>query len=333
MRRSPMRCSTNCTNHSCPRAEEVADVRVKYPAHLPLRDRHIDCVQGIVLAAPRPKPMAEAHEILLVDRLEDPHQRRLDDLVLQRRNAQRTSPTIGLGSPCPFARFRPKASAVYPIMEISEALFPPLAVLQPRHVVYSGCGIAPLRLEGLTQELLAHVVQQIGEPLLWVPSRCLSYPGQTARRWFLPLCTGHGRLPRIPLGRVPFLHGLRRWLAVYHWLSTFVRPPHRYYSPVRLPSCVRVGIEVNDLSRPDRRWDAAGHSWDLPVSVHGTCVHAMVLRLRGSDASLALSRRTVWPSLSGNEVGNPNSVISELNSPACTPPVNASPPPSRRADA
>jgi hypothetical protein len=35
----------------------------------------------------------------------------------------------------------------------------------------------------------------------------------------------------------------------------------------------------------------------------------------------------VLPSPPHHKVGNPNQVISELNSQACTPPVNASPPP------
>lgn len=46
-----------------------------------------------------------------------------------------------------------------------------------------------------------------------------------------------------------------------------------------------------------------------------------------------ITRHIVRPSPSDHKVGNQNEVISELNSPACTPPVNASPPPSRLADA
>lgn len=53
----------------------------------------------------------------------------------------------------------------------------------------------------------------------------------------------------------------------------------------------------------------------------------------GPNAPLALSRRTVRPSPPSYKVGNPIEVISELNGPACTPPVNASPPASQRADA
>jgi hypothetical protein len=47
----------------------------------------------------------------------------------------------------------------------------------------------------------------------------------------------------------------------------------------------------------------------------------------GPITSLAITRRTVLPSPSLYKVGNPKKEISELNSPACTPPVNASPPP------
>jgi hypothetical protein len=53
----------------------------------------------------------------------------------------------------------------------------------------------------------------------------------------------------------------------------------------------------------------------------------------GPETFLAIAQRPVRPSLSDNEVGKPEWVISELNGPACTPPVNASPPPLREADA
>lgn len=49
--------------------------------------------------------------------------------------------------------------------------------------------------------------------------------------------------------------------------------------------------------------------------------------------TLAIACHPVLPSLSSHEVGNPIKVISELNSPACTPPVNASLPPLREANA
>ena len=84
------------------------------------------------------------------------------------------------------------------------------------------------------------------------------------------------------------------------------------------------------LPRPDRPWMAVGRSPDLPVSVHGACVHALVLRLRGSGnvpCDSATSRAAFPVRQRGRQ---PERVISELNSPACTPPVNASPPPLTR---
>jgi hypothetical protein len=47
----------------------------------------------------------------------------------------------------------------------------------------------------------------------------------------------------------------------------------------------------------------------------------------GPVTPLAITRRLVLPSPSLYKVGNPKKEFSELNSPACTPPVNASPPP------
>jgi len=53
----------------------------------------------------------------------------------------------------------------------------------------------------------------------------------------------------------------------------------------------------------------------------------------GSMTSLTITRRPVLPSPPNHKVGNLIKVISELNCPACMPPVNASLPPSREANA
>jgi len=54
------------------------------------------------------------------------------------------------------------------------------------------------------------------------------------------------------------------------------------------------------------------------------CVHALVLRLRRFNELLAISQLAVLSSPSDHRVDNLILVISELNSQACTPPVNAS---------
>ena len=170
--------------------------------------------------------------------------------------------------------------------------------------------------------------------MLGIPSGCLSHPAQRARRAFRTLCSARGRLFRVPLGHGPSLNGLRQWLAVTMWLNTFVRPLHRYYSRVRLPGRVHVESAASGLLRPDRprdtRSSASGISrfpckkfvympWFSDSA--GPMHH---LRLRGAPCGLPAF-------VTGSATRG--RLISELYSLACTPPVNASPPPLRRADA
>ena len=53
-------------------------------------------VQRIVLAAPRPESVREAEKVLLVDGVEHLDDGPLDDLVLQRGNAERPLPPVRL---------------------------------------------------------------------------------------------------------------------------------------------------------------------------------------------------------------------------------------------
>ena len=71
------------------RIEEPGDVGVQYPVHLAPVDPDRQRIQRIMLATPRPEPVAEPEEVLLPDRVQHFDQRALDYLVLQRRNAQR----------------------------------------------------------------------------------------------------------------------------------------------------------------------------------------------------------------------------------------------------
>jgi hypothetical protein len=166
------------------------------------------------------------------------------------------------------------------------------------------------------------------QPLRGFQPVCLPYPAQVARRAFRTLRSARGRLVRVPLGHGPSLHGLRRWLVMlFAGLSTFVRPLHRYYARVRLPGRVRVGIAACAFSdRTDRgiRPIASGISrlpckafvympWFLDSA--GPVRHS---RYRGAPCGLPTS-------VTGSATRGRR--ISELNSPACTPPVNASPPP------
>ena len=76
--------------------QEATNVRIEHPVHaLPLV-AHRQRVQRLMRAATGPVLLRKAFEVVLVNLIEDRHHRLLDDLVLQRRNAERTLPSIGL---------------------------------------------------------------------------------------------------------------------------------------------------------------------------------------------------------------------------------------------
>ncbi len=78
------------------RVEEPRNIGVQYPVHLRAFDSDRQRIQRVVLAAPRPEPIREPEEVLLVDRVQHLDERPLDDLILQRRNAERALPAIRL---------------------------------------------------------------------------------------------------------------------------------------------------------------------------------------------------------------------------------------------
>jgi hypothetical protein len=69
--------------------EERLDIGIHDPVHLLALDRHRHCVQRSMLAAPRPEPVAEPEEVFLIDGIQHLGHGPLDDLVLQRRYAER----------------------------------------------------------------------------------------------------------------------------------------------------------------------------------------------------------------------------------------------------
>ena len=77
--------------------EEPGDVGIQYPVHLAPVDPDRQRVQRIVLSTPRPEPVAEPQENFLPDRIQHFYQRALDNLVLQRRYAQRALPAVRFG--------------------------------------------------------------------------------------------------------------------------------------------------------------------------------------------------------------------------------------------
>jgi hypothetical protein len=170
------------------------------------------------------------------------------------------------------------------------------------------------------------MVQQRGEPHLLIPTGRFPHAPQAARRGVPVLCPARGRLQGVPLGRSPSLHGLRsRGHHAQHGPAGLVRPLHRYYGIVRLPSHGRVGCSAVGLVRPFLAATGRGCGWGLPVPAHGASTHARGLRLRGVEKRLAsiVALHVAFP-LSG-QGRHAEVMISELNTrPACAS-VNASP--------
>jgi hypothetical protein len=77
--------------------QEPPNVRGQNPVpFLPL-DAHTQRVQRLMRTASRPEPIAESSKVHLIYFVENGHHRLLNNLVLQRRDADRTLPSVRLG--------------------------------------------------------------------------------------------------------------------------------------------------------------------------------------------------------------------------------------------
>src|SRR6266704_609555 len=95
-------------------AEEVADIRVEYPVHPPPLDTDRQRIQRLMRVAPRPEPVGEAPELRLIHGVEHLDDGPLDNLVLQRGDAERPQPPVRLRDVCPSRRPSPVAPCVQP---------------------------------------------------------------------------------------------------------------------------------------------------------------------------------------------------------------------------
>ena len=76
--------------------EEVADIRIEHPVHPLPPDPDRERIQRVMRIAPRPKPVGEAQKVHLVDGVEHLDDGPLDNLVLQRGDAERPLPPVRL---------------------------------------------------------------------------------------------------------------------------------------------------------------------------------------------------------------------------------------------
>ena len=275
--------------------EKALDIRVQHPVHLLPVNPSVESVQRIVLAAPRSESIREAKKILLVDRLQNVHDRLLDDLVLQAQNAQWPLGAVRLRDIRPSGRSGSIAAPMHSLVQVFQFLFERFPIGLPCHAIGPGRSVTRERAIAPLQEIGGDVMQQCREPHSLALSRRSAHGCQPVRRGILAQCPGRGRLTAVPLGRGPSLHGLRRGNAL------IVRPLHRYYSLVRLlirvhahrSACAcmsRSGVPCRTRMRPPR----------FRAKNFSACARPQTAR--GSPMQ-ANTPWTMLPSLQRNEIG------------------------------
>src|SRR5437870_5737557 len=120
----------------------------------------------------------EAQEVRLVDRVEYLDDGTLDDLVLQRGDAERPQPPIRLRDVRPARRTRPVAPAVDPLMQILKVGLQVPPVRLPRHPIHTRRGLRADRPVGRAQPVQINVMQQRCEPRFLVPSCHFAHTAQ-----------------------------------------------------------------------------------------------------------------------------------------------------------
>lgn len=130
------------------RVEEPRDVGVHYPVHLCAIDPDRQRVQRKMLAPPWSEAVAEPEEVFLVDRVQHLDQRALDDLILQRRDAERARSAIRLRHERPPRRLCSIRSPMNTAVQVLEPALDILAVVAPCHLVHASRRLAFQRVIG-----------------------------------------------------------------------------------------------------------------------------------------------------------------------------------------
>src|SRR5438128_3297002 len=165
------------------RIEEAANVGIEHPVHFLRHDADRERIKRLMRAATRPEPIGETEEVLFVDRVQYLDDGTLDDLVLQRGNTERPLPPGRLPDVRSANGLCPVRPPLQPLREVLEVLFQSLAVVAPRLVINPRGGVSLDAEIGRTPSFaVVDMVQERGEPLLPVPSCCLTYPLQRADR-------------------------------------------------------------------------------------------------------------------------------------------------------
>lgn len=115
-------------------------------------------------SAAGPKPVREPPEIRLVDGVQHLDGRPLNDLVLQRSNAERPQPPVRLGDVHPARRLRPVGAPLNPCVKVPEVALQVLPVGLPCLAIDPGGRPRAQRPIRGTEPINIDMVQQCREP-------------------------------------------------------------------------------------------------------------------------------------------------------------------------
>src|SRR6478672_306163 len=124
------------------RIEEASEVRVEDIVHLCAVDSDSQCIQRIMLATLRPKPVREPKEVFLVDRVQHPAYRLLDDFIFQCGNRERALLAIGLRYVLSPRRQSPICSPLDPSVQVLDPAIKVCFVVLPCQPIHTGCGVS-----------------------------------------------------------------------------------------------------------------------------------------------------------------------------------------------
>jgi site-specific DNA recombinase len=157
--------------------EKGLNVAIEHPVDPPLPDPERERIQRLMLVALRSETVAEAQELRLIDRRQNCHHRRLDNLVLHGRDAKRTLSAICLWNILPERWQRSIRPCVDARMQVPEVCLKVLCVFDPRHLVDTR-RCSPLQAEeARPQDVDVDVMQKRCQLVLSVPGDGFSYAG------------------------------------------------------------------------------------------------------------------------------------------------------------
>src|SRR6516165_10058094 len=224
----------------------------------------------------------------------------------------------------PSGRAGAVAAFVYAIVQIRKFLFEIFSVGLPRHAVDAWRRVSLKYAVTLLQEVDGDVMQKCGEPYILALSCRLAHGGKPVRRGPPALCPGRGRPAAVPLGRGPFLHGLRRGRAL------FVRLLHRSYSLVRLLIRVRAHRSaVAFMGRSGVPLRTRMRSPSFRSKNFSTCARSPTARGSSHASHYAMGDVAFSSAERDRHLGS--RPVSQLNTRPVASPVNASRRPSRDA--